>query len=81
MKNSSLVVAFPFSVTRNPMYLGILIGMIGLAIAIGTIAGIVAALVFFLFVNAVSIPYEEKKMEAQFGDDYRGYKKRVRRWI
>jgi len=80
-KNSSLVASFPFNLTRNPMYLGILIGMIGLATALGTIAGIIATLVFFLFVNFVSIPYEEAKMEAQFGEDYRAYKSRVRRWI
>ena len=80
-KNSSLVTAFPFNLTRNPMYLGILIGMIGLAIALGTIAGVIAALGFFLFVNFVSIPYEEAKMDAQFGEDFRAYKSRVRRWI
>jgi protein-S-isoprenylcysteine O-methyltransferase Ste14 len=80
-KNSALVTSGPFGVTRNPMYLGILTGLIGLAVVLGTIAGFVAAAAFFLFVNFISIPYEEEKMERQFGDGFRAYKKRVRRWI
>ena len=80
-KNTNLVATGPFRLTRNPMYLGILVALTGLAIVLGTAAGWVAALAFFFFVNFVSIPYEEKKMEAQFGEDYRSYKGRVRRWI
>ncbi len=80
-KNSHLVASGPFAITRNPMYLGIIVAMAGLSVAIGTIAGPVATLALFLFINFVSIPYEEAKMEAQFGEEYRAYKKRVRRWI
>jgi protein-S-isoprenylcysteine O-methyltransferase Ste14 len=80
-KNSALVTSGPFRFTRNPMYLGIFTGLVGLSIALGTYAGPVAVLVFFLLVNFVSIPYEEKKMAVQFGDAYREYKARVRRWI
>ncbi len=80
-KNSALVTTGLFSFTRNPMYLGWLIVMIGLALVIGAAPAYAAALVFFLFVNFISIPYEEEKMERQFGDDYHAYKKRVRRWI
>ena len=80
-RNSHLVVAGPFSMTRNPMYVGILIALFGLAVVLGTFAGFIAAIVFFIFVDRVSIPYEEKKMEAQFGEDYVAYQKRVRRWV
>ncbi len=80
-KNSTLVVAGPFKYTRNPMYLGILVATVGLALVIGTIAASAAPVVFFLFVNFISIPYEEDKMERQFGDEYRAYKARIRRWI
>ncbi|MEZ5920801.1 MAG: hypothetical protein R3C60_05560 [Parvularculaceae bacterium] len=44
-------------------------------------SGPASIIVYFLLVNFVSIPYEEKKMEAQFGDDYSRYKRKVRRWI
>lgn len=80
-KNSALVISGPFKFTRNPMYLGILIAMIGLAIVIGTVTAYGAVIVYFLFVNFVSIPYEEEKMERQFGEAFRDYKSRVRRWI
>lgn len=80
-KNSVLVETGPFRFTRNPMYLGIMIAILGVAFIIGTVAAFVAPIVFFLFVNFISIPYEEKKMERQFGDAWRNYKSRVRRWI
>jgi len=80
-KNSTLVTNGPFRFTRNPMYLGILIFMTGLSLLIGTIAVFIADLVYLLWANFISIPYEEDKMERQFGDEYRSYKKRVRRWL
>jgi protein-S-isoprenylcysteine O-methyltransferase Ste14 len=80
-KNSALVTTGPFRISRNPMYLGLLGVMIGLAFVLGTASGFAAAIVFFLFVNFISIPYEEKKMERQFGEAYLDYKARVRRWI
>ncbi len=79
--NSALVINGPFQYSRNPMYLGILIAMLGIAFLIGTVPAFIAVLVFFLFVNFISIPFEEVKMERQFGDDFRAYKARVRRWI
>lgn len=80
-KNSVLVVTGPFKATRNPMYLGILVATLGLSFVIGTYLAFAAPVAFFLFVNFISIPYEEEKMESQFGEDYRAYKARVRRWI
>ncbi len=80
-KNTVLVTTGPFRWTRNPMYLGIITLLMGVALLVGTITVMIAVLVFFLFVNVVSIPFEEEKMERQFGDDYRAYKARVRRWL
>lgn len=80
-KNSVLVTGGPFRFTRNPMYLGLFILVTGLSLLIGTLSALAAAAVFLLWANVVSIPYEEEKMERQFGDVYRDYKKRVRRWI
>ena len=80
-KNSALVVTGPYKFTRNPMYLGILVGLVGLSLVLGTYVGPAAIIAYFVLVNFVSIPYEEKKMEAQFGDEYLRYKRKVRRWI
>lgn len=79
--NSTLVTSGPFRFTRNPMYLGIFVFMTGLSLLIGTVAVFIADAVYLVWANFVSIPYEEEKMERQFGDDYRAYKRRVRRWI
>lgn len=80
-KNSYLIADGPFRFTRNPMYLGILLVTIGLAMIIGTWSMLLAPIAFFLWVNFVSIPFEEAKMERQFGESFRDYKRRVRRWI
>lgn len=80
-KNSHLVTSGPFRFTRNPMYLGLLAITLGIALVIGTPHAFAAPVVFFLWVNFISIPFEEAKMERQFGEAYRDYKRRVRRWI
>lgn len=79
--NSVLVTAGPFGITRNPMYLGILTLLTGVAFLVGAAPFFAAAIVFFLWVNFISIPFEEAKMERQYGDDWRAYTARVRRWI
>lgn len=80
-KNSVLVTTGVFHYSRNPMYLGIVILLLGVAFLTGPILAFVAVVGFFLFVNFISIPYEEDKMERQFGEEYLAYKRRVRRWI
>lgn len=79
--NKVLVTGGPFRFTRNPMYCGILIITLGIALIVGTLTMLAAPIAFFLWVNFVSIPFEEAKMERQFGDAYRDYKRKVRRWI
>ena len=79
--NRVLVVTGPFRSTRNPMYLGMLVMMIGIAFLIGSWPMLLAPLAFFILVNAVSMPFEEEKMARQFGDVYAAYKARVRRWL
>lgn len=79
--NSVLVVSGPFRFTRNPMYLGMLLSLFGVAIYIGTLPSYVAVLAHFLILNFVFIPYEEEKMERQFGEAYREYSRGVRRWL
>lgn len=79
--NRVLVVTGPFRFTRNPMYLGMLVMMIGIAFLIGSWPMLLAPLAFFILMNAVSMPFEEDKMARQFGDAYAAYKSRVRRWL
>ena len=57
-----------YRMTRNPMYLGLSIAYVGLAFVLwGLISTVIVK--------------EEEYLEQRFGDEYRAYKKRVRRWL
>lgn len=79
--HSTLVTSGPFRFTRNPMYLGLLITGIGAALVAGTWAMWLVPLVLFVLDHFVIIPFEERSMERTYGDTYRAYQARVRRWI
>lgn len=71
----------PYRWTRNPMYLGMALTYAGLAIGFdGPIALVLLPLVLIAIQTQV-IAREERYLEAKFGDDYRGYKAEVRRWL
>ena len=80
-KNDKLVETGPFKFTRNPMYLGMVIISIGAAILGGLAPLFAVPVLTFLLDEFIIIPFEEAKMERQFGDAFRAYKSRVRRWI
>jgi protein-S-isoprenylcysteine O-methyltransferase Ste14 len=79
--NRVLVTRGAFSVSRNPMYVGMVVALLGLAIYVGTLPFFIAAAAQFCILNYGFIPLEEEKMERQFGDAYRAYCRRVRRWL
>jgi len=70
-----------YKYSRNPMYLGGLIFHIGLSILTGNIISIINPILFFLMMDFICIPYEEEIMIKTFKDEYRSYKKKVRRWL
>jgi protein-S-isoprenylcysteine O-methyltransferase Ste14 len=67
--------------TRNPMYSGLVLMATGFALYFGTVAFYVVPVLLFLLCNFSFIPFEEAKMERQFGDQYTDYLHRVRRWV
>jgi len=71
----------PYTWTRNPMYLGLVTTLFGLAIFFGSIVMLLAPAVFFAVIDRMVIPREEETMERLFGQEYRDYTYRVRRWI
>ena len=79
--NKKLVTRGPFHYTRNPMYLGLVMMALGFARYFGTTAFYVVPALLFLLCNFSFIPFEEAKMQRQFGDQYTDYLRRVRRWI
>jgi protein-S-isoprenylcysteine O-methyltransferase Ste14 len=79
--NKRLVTDGPFRFTRNPMYLGLVLAMVGVAFYMGTLPFFVVPVLVFLLCNLVFIPFEEAKMQRQHGNPYTDYLQRVRRWI
>lgn len=78
---SALVTSGPFRFSRNPMYLGILIWLIGFAVLLGSLVVFFMSLIIFLLAQFILIPIEERRMEQIFGEDYKEYRGRVRRWL
>jgi protein-S-isoprenylcysteine O-methyltransferase Ste14 len=80
-ESSSLVDAFPFSVSRNPMYLGMTAILLGIAFLLGTVGALVPALLFPVVMDFRFIRGEEEMMSATFGRAWDDYRARVRRWL
>ena len=80
-QSSALVTAGIFRVTRHPMYLGMIMMMAGAALWFGTLPYYLASVVFFLVINQIFCPFEEKKMDETFGEEYFSYRTKVRRWV
>ena len=79
--SSALVTHGPFRFSRNPMYLSMVIVLLGTGLALGEVLPFVVIPVFATVLYLRFIRHEEAMMEAEFGDEYRAYKERVRRWI
>jgi len=71
----------PFRFSRHPMYLGMFLLLIGLAVCFKNILGFISPLAFFAIMHFVFINYEEKEMEDLFGQSYLDYKKQSKKWF
>ena len=80
-KPTFMVAAGPYKFTRNPMYLGVTIALLGATIFFGNLLSLLSPIIFFFIINYYFVPMEEKLMEELFGKKYIEYKKKVRRWI
>jgi protein-S-isoprenylcysteine O-methyltransferase Ste14 len=78
---ATLVDHGPYRFGRNPMYLGMVVMMLGLGLATGVPFMVIAALNFVVIVTAVHVPHEEAQMQHAFGGWYSDYAASVRRWI
>ncbi|GLS29342.1 Protein-S-isoprenylcysteine O-methyltransferase Ste14 [Mesorhizobium albiziae] len=78
---TAIVESGPYRFTRNPIYLGMVLGLIGLAIALDNLWLLIALAPFALVIRYGVVAREEAYLERKFGDVYRGYRSRVRRWL
>ena len=70
-----------YRITRNPMYLGMVLLLLGFATLLGTLSAFLPLPVFVLIIQEWFIKGEERFLEETFGEQYVAFKKRVRRWI
>jgi len=79
--NRTLVVRGPFRLTRNPMYLGLVLISAGIAFLVGSLPMFAVPFLVFATTNWVHVPFEEAKMRRQFGAPFDRYTRETRRWI
>jgi protein-S-isoprenylcysteine O-methyltransferase Ste14 len=78
---TAIVESGPYRFTRNPIYLSMFLGQIGLAIGFDNLWLLITLVPFAVVIRYGVVAREEAYLESKFGDVYRGYRSRVRRWL
>ncbi len=81
LPTTALVVDGIYRRTRNPLYLGLTLVYLGLGVAAGSLWAIGLVVPLLWVINVGVVMREERYLERKFGNAYRAYKARVRRWI
>jgi len=80
-ESSHLLTEGAFKISRNPMYFGMFLILIGVALILGSIIPFILAFIFVRIINRRFIVIEEKMLLDKFGKEWQFYKNEVRRWI
>ena len=78
---TALVVSGPFRISRNPLYLSLLCLYVGIALFVNGLWLFLLAIPLVAVLRLGIIAPEERYLERKFGDEYRRYRSRVRRWL
>jgi protein-S-isoprenylcysteine O-methyltransferase Ste14 len=78
---SSMVTWGVYAMSRNPMYLGGLIMLLGWALFLSNALAFIWLLVYVLYINRFQIAPEERVLTSLFGEKFGAYQGRVRRWL
>ncbi len=78
---TAIITSGPYRFTRNPLYLALTLIYAGIAIAADSIWVLLLLIPVLLIMNRGVIGREEKYLDGKFGEEYRRYKKTVRRWL
>lgn len=78
---TAIVTAGLYRITRNPMYVGMALAYAGVAVFLGSALALALLPVALAAIHYGAVMREERYLEGKFGDEYLGYKARVRRWL
>jgi protein-S-isoprenylcysteine O-methyltransferase Ste14 len=77
----TLIERGPYRISRNPMYVGLVLIYLGVTFLLGTAWPLLFLALPIWVTHSKTIAHEELVLERAFGDEYRSYKERVRRWV
>jgi protein-S-isoprenylcysteine O-methyltransferase Ste14 len=80
-RSAALVTVGVFALSRNPMYLGMVLGLGGIAVLLGTVTPLLVVPLFVWLIQARFIAVEERMLSERFGAAYEAYRGRTRRWL
>ena len=80
-ESTTLVTTGVFRLSRNPMYLGFVLVLVGVALLLGTLTPWIVVLAFVVLMDVLFIRPEEDMLEETFGQAFLDYKRRTRRWL
>jgi protein-S-isoprenylcysteine O-methyltransferase Ste14 len=80
-RSTALVTSGPYRYTRNPMYAGLVMLLLGVATLLGSLGAFLPIPLFVLIIQKNFIEGEERFLTEIFGEQYLSYQRRVRRWI
>jgi protein-S-isoprenylcysteine O-methyltransferase Ste14 len=78
---SSMVTSGVYRYTRNPMYVGLTLALVGWAVHVAVPFVLVGPVLFILYITRFQIIPEERVLTSKFGGEYRKYREQVRRWL
>lgn len=78
---SSLVTSGIYQYSRNPMYLGLVLILLGWALYLSHFLAFILIPIFMMYMTRFQIQPEERMMTQKFGDKYQAYVSKVRRWL
>ena len=80
-ESTALITTGLYRISRNPMYLGFELILVGVALILGSLAPFVVVIIFPILMEVRFIRPEEQLLAQQFGESWLAYQRRVRRWI